>query len=54
MPQLSPLNWIFLFVLFWASVILMSMLIWWSKKIYFPTITIPVKKYVKGGNKWSW
>nr|YP_009742314.1 ATP synthase F0 subunit 8 [Cryptonatica andoi]YP_009743670.1 ATP synthase F0 subunit 8 [Cryptonatica janthostoma]QID90409.1 ATP synthase F0 subunit 8 [Cryptonatica andoi]QIE11987.1 ATP synthase F0 subunit 8 [Cryptonatica janthostoma] len=52
MPQLSPLNWIFLFVLFWAAVLVVSILIWWSKKIFFSakvSSTLTVKE-----NKWNW
>nr|BBB55901.1 ATP synthase F0 subunit 8 [Oncomelania hupensis nosophora] len=52
MPQLSPLNWIFLFILFWVAVITVSIMIWWSSKIYFtPEIS---KKAVKEENKWNW
>uniref|UniRef100_UPI00315C93C4 ATP synthase F0 subunit 8 n=1 Tax=Voluta musica TaxID=3169513 RepID=UPI00315C93C4 len=52
MPQLSPLNWIFLFILFWVSVLSLSVLIWWSKKTFFkanPVFVSAVKE-----NKWNW
>nr|AEK84150.1 ATP synthase F0 subunit 8 [Cymbiola pulchra] len=52
MPQLSPLNWIFLFLLFWSMVLSLSILIWWFKKISFKSnyeSTIHLKE-----NKWNW
>nr|YP_010990341.1 ATP synthase F0 subunit 8 [Capulus dilatatus]WOW98757.1 ATP synthase F0 subunit 8 [Capulus dilatatus] len=52
MPQLSPLNWIFLFMLFWIAVLCMSVLIWWSKKVYFHGENMKFL-YVKK-NKWNW
>nr|WPR14733.1 ATP synthase F0 subunit 8 [Pseudomphala latericea] len=52
MPQLSPLNWIFLFVLFWVAVFSVSIMIWWSKKIYFSPES--QKKAVVQENKWNW
>nr|YP_009743683.1 ATP synthase F0 subunit 8 [Notocochlis gualtieriana]QIE12000.1 ATP synthase F0 subunit 8 [Notocochlis gualtieriana] len=52
MPQLSPLNWIFLFLLFWVAILVMSVLIWWSKKIYFSTSTSKVSSVKE--NKWNW
>uniref|UniRef100_A0AB39CC48 ATP synthase complex subunit 8 n=1 Tax=Optediceros sp. TaxID=3114356 RepID=A0AB39CC48_9CAEN len=52
MPQLSPLNWIFLFVLFWVAVFSVSIMIWWSKKIYFATESS--KKSLVEENKWNW
>nr|YP_010902176.1 ATP synthase F0 subunit 8 [Lunella correensis]QUV72919.1 ATP synthase subunit 8 [Lunella correensis]QYF08443.1 ATP synthase F0 subunit 8 [Lunella correensis] len=35
MPQLAPLNWFFLFFLFWFVVGLSSVLIWWSFKVEY-------------------
>nr|AYP41251.1 ATP synthase F0 subunit 8 [Melarhaphe neritoides] len=52
MPQLSPLNWIFLFILFWSAVLSVSILIWWSSKVYF-SAAANEKKAVKE-NKWNW
>nr|YP_009925548.1 ATP synthase F0 subunit 8 [Tanea lineata]QNH82271.1 ATP synthase F0 subunit 8 [Tanea lineata] len=52
MPQLSPLNWIFLFLLFWAAVFMVSVLIWWSTKIYFSTKASAVVDAKE--NKWNW
>nr|QLH57028.1 ATP synthase F0 subunit 8 [Varioconus equiminaensis] len=53
MPQLSPLNWILLFVLFWAAVLSVSILIWWSSKIMFSSKS---SAYINLGkeNKWNW
>nr|APH08698.1 ATP synthase F0 subunit 8 [Profundiconus teramachii] len=52
MPQLSPLNWILLFVLFWSAVISVSILIWWSTKVFFynESMTSAIMKE----NKWNW
>nr|YP_010119554.1 ATP synthase F0 subunit 8 [Ficus variegata Roding, 1798]QRB78537.1 ATP synthase F0 subunit 8 [Ficus variegata Roding, 1798]WNS64248.1 ATP synthase F0 subunit 8 [Ficus subintermedia] len=52
MPQLSPLNWIFLFILFWSAVLLLSILIWWSKKIYFYSESAKLSDMKE--NKWNW
>nr|WJK73079.1 ATP synthase F0 subunit 8 [Desbruyeresia cf. marianaensis] len=52
MPQLSPLNWIFLFVLFWVAIFTISVMIWWVKKVYFsPEIS---KRFEIKENKWNW
>nr|YP_009740500.1 ATP synthase F0 subunit 8 [Ceratostoma rorifluum]QID03446.1 ATP synthase F0 subunit 8 [Ceratostoma rorifluum] len=53
MPQLSPLNWILLFILFWSAVISMSILIWWSKKVLFQSGVSKTSKALKE-NKWNW
>nr|YP_006303368.1 ATP synthase F0 subunit 8 [Concholepas concholepas]AFC65047.1 ATP synthase F0 subunit 8 [Concholepas concholepas]WNO19111.1 ATP synthase F0 subunit 8 [Concholepas concholepas] len=52
MPQLSPLNWILLFVLFWSAVLCMSVLLWWSSKIFFQGSSSSSK--VLKENKWNW
>nr|YP_010939796.1 ATP synthase F0 subunit 8 [Charonia tritonis]QJF73049.1 ATP synthase F0 subunit 8 [Charonia tritonis]WLF86355.1 ATP synthase F0 subunit 8 [Charonia tritonis] len=52
MPQLSPLNWIFLFILFWIAVLSLSILIWWSSKVFFQSSTA-TSTGVKE-NKWNW
>nr|YP_009131231.1 ATP synthase F0 subunit 8 [Cryptochiton stelleri]AIA77080.1 ATP synthase F0 subunit 8 [Cryptochiton stelleri] len=53
MPQLAPMNWIFLVLFFWMSVFFLSVCLWWVKD----------KNYVffnKSGNKgfiqkkWVW
>nr|YP_010974587.1 ATP synthase F0 subunit 8 [Pomacea reevei]WNR57040.1 ATP synthase F0 subunit 8 [Pomacea reevei] len=51
MPQLSPLNWAVLFILFWSIVGIMNILIWWnSKKIFY--VGCSDKKNIE--NKWFW
>nr|YP_009307978.1 ATP synthase F0 subunit 8 [Menathais tuberosa]AOS50487.1 ATP synthase F0 subunit 8 [Menathais tuberosa] len=52
MPQLSPLNWILLFILFWSAVLCMSILVWWSSKIFFRGSAASSK--VSRENKWNW
>nr|AWH98437.1 ATP synthase F0 subunit 8 [Conus spurius] len=53
MPQLSPLNWILLFILFWATVLSISILIWWSSKtMFFSKGLVYVDQ--KKENKWNW
>nr|YP_010943486.1 ATP synthase F0 subunit 8 [Tonna galea]WLS55619.1 ATP synthase F0 subunit 8 [Tonna galea]WNO19558.1 ATP synthase F0 subunit 8 [Tonna galea] len=52
MPQLSPLNWIFLFILFWVAVLSLSILIWWSSKVYFQSSTMNLSSVKE--NKWNW
>nr|AXA45218.1 ATP synthase F0 subunit 8 [Clavatula tripartita] len=51
MPQLSPLNWILLFLLFWVTILVMSVLMWWSKKVFFEGSNL-VSNFKK--NKWNW
>nr|ATZ70144.1 ATP synthase F0 subunit 8 [Conus damottai] len=53
MPQLSPLNWILLFILFWVTVLSVSIIIWWSSKIMFSSKS---SVYINLGkkNKWNW
>nr|YP_009131218.1 ATP synthase F0 subunit 8 [Nuttallina californica]AIA77067.1 ATP synthase F0 subunit 8 [Nuttallina californica] len=45
MPQLAPMNWILLLILFWTSVIIMSMWLWWmsSKKYALSKPLTPLK-----------
>nr|YP_003204801.1 ATP synthase F0 subunit 8 [Monoplex parthenopeus]ACF04882.1 ATP synthase F0 subunit 8 [Monoplex parthenopeus] len=52
MPQLSPLNWIFLFILFWATVLVISILIWWSNKIFYQSSMMAPASMKE--NKWNW
>nr|BAN81975.1 ATPase8 [Sepia pharaonis] len=30
MPQLSPINWLFLFILFWIILMINSSIMWWN------------------------
>nr|QHD26807.1 ATP synthase F0 subunit 8 [Melo melo] len=52
MPQLSPLNWIFLFTLFWVMVLSFSILVWWSSKIFFQSSNMYLSCFNE--NKWNW
>nr|AXA45374.1 ATP synthase F0 subunit 8 [Inquisitor sp. MNHN IM 2013-18505] len=52
MPQLSPLNWILLFLLFWSAVLTLSVLIWWSNKVFFKSESVVLVNLKK--NKWNW
>nr|APH08739.1 ATP synthase F0 subunit 8 [Glyphostoma sp. JEU-2016] len=52
MPQLSPLNWILLFMLFWTAVLSLSILIWWSKKVFFRAESSSLESIKE--NKWNW
>nr|UFI48584.1 ATP synthase F0 subunit 8 [Amalda bellonorium] len=52
MPQLSPLNWILLFILFWMAVLVLSVLIWWSGKTFFQAKSPTMIKLKE--NKWNW
>nr|YP_010393225.1 ATP synthase F0 subunit 8 [Cellana orientalis]UPX89387.1 ATP synthase F0 subunit 8 [Cellana orientalis] len=35
MPQLGPVNWLFVYFFFWFVVILFSVVFWWMKGNYF-------------------
>nr|YP_003934428.1 ATP synthase F0 subunit 8 [Thylacodes squamigerus]ADI79411.1 ATP synthase F0 subunit 8 [Thylacodes squamigerus] len=35
MPQLSPLSWASLYLLFWAGILCVSAMFWWSAKTPF-------------------
>nr|ACF04910.1 ATP synthase F0 subunit 8 [Calyptraea chinensis] len=50
MPQLAPLNWFFLYILFWFIVMLMSILIWWSNLSLFKSNYL----YFPGSSKVNW
>nr|UYX79073.1 ATP synthase subunit 8 [Comitas murrawolga] len=52
MPQLSPLNWILLFLLFWSTVLTLSVLIWWFNKVFFKSESLTAINLKK--NKWNW
>nr|YP_010944752.1 ATP synthase F0 subunit 8 [Galiteuthis armata]YP_010944758.1 ATP synthase F0 subunit 8 [Galiteuthis armata]WMC20850.1 ATP synthase F0 subunit 8 [Galiteuthis armata]WMC20856.1 ATP synthase F0 subunit 8 [Galiteuthis armata] len=30
MPQLSPINWLFLFIMFWSIMIMNTSIMWWN------------------------
>nr|YP_010610620.1 ATP synthase F0 subunit 8 [Opisthoteuthis californiana]WAP91375.1 ATP synthase F0 subunit 8 [Opisthoteuthis californiana] len=51
MPQLSPLNWMFLFVFFWSIMALNSSVMWWNNSnLYNFTKLNSNKKLIK----YSW
>nr|APH08724.1 ATP synthase F0 subunit 8 [Benthomangelia sp. JEU-2016] len=52
MPQLSPLNWILLFFLFWCMILALSILIWWSKKALYMNQSSSNSSVKE--NKWNW
>nr|YP_010400258.1 ATP synthase F0 subunit 8 [Tenguella granulata]UQS75957.1 ATP synthase F0 subunit 8 [Tenguella granulata] len=53
MPQLSPLNWILLYILFWSAVLSVSILVWWSSKVLFKSESSASLEDTKE-NKWNW
>nr|YP_010944788.1 ATP synthase F0 subunit 8 [Pyroteuthis margaritifera]YP_010944794.1 ATP synthase F0 subunit 8 [Pyroteuthis margaritifera]WMC20904.1 ATP synthase F0 subunit 8 [Pyroteuthis margaritifera]WMC20910.1 ATP synthase F0 subunit 8 [Pyroteuthis margaritifera] len=30
MPQLSPINWLFLFMMFWTTMMINTSIMWWN------------------------
>nr|YP_009773405.1 ATP synthase F0 subunit 8 [Dendrochiton gothicus]QIZ12623.1 ATP synthase F0 subunit 8 [Dendrochiton gothicus] len=53
MPQLAPMNWIFLVLLFWSSVFLLSVCLWWVSDKNYMFFNKSEKNSVYGG-KWIW
>nr|WAP91440.1 ATP synthase F0 subunit 8 [Cirrothauma sp. LA-2022] len=51
MPQLSPLNWMFLFSFFWMIMLTNSSVMWWNNKPPYKinllknNMNIPIKYY---------
>nr|YP_006234106.1 ATP synthase F0 subunit 8 [Sepiella japonica]YP_009193044.1 ATP synthase F0 subunit 8 [Sepiella maindroni]ALP86437.1 ATP synthase subunit 8 [Sepiella maindroni]BAM11165.1 ATP synthetase subunit 8 [Sepiella japonica] len=35
MPQLSPINWIFLFIIFWSILMINSSIMWWNTNNFY-------------------
>nr|YP_010454037.1 ATP synthase F0 subunit 8 [Heteroteuthis dagamensis]QXJ42014.1 ATP synthase F0 subunit 8 [Heteroteuthis dagamensis] len=36
MPQLSPINWLFLFSMFWSALMINTSIMWWNtNNLYF-------------------
>nr|YP_009318313.1 ATP synthase F0 subunit 8 [Astralium haematragum]AOZ71794.1 ATP synthase subunit 8 [Astralium haematragum] len=54
MPQLAPLNWLFLFFLFWLMVVVSSILIWWSFKMSYTIDRTDTKFVVVSPKSWDW
>nr|QBC73137.1 ATP synthase subunit 8 [Anatoma sp. MNHN-IM-2013-42003] len=54
MPQLAPINWLFLFFLFWGTVGICSSVVWWMfKPSYYFTIASASKALSKEAT-WKW
>nr|QIZ12662.1 ATP synthase F0 subunit 8 [Acanthopleura echinata] len=53
MPQLAPLNWIFLILFFWSMVIYIMISFWWIKSKHY-TITKSFKKDLNNKKSWAW
>nr|YP_009509438.1 ATP synthase F0 subunit 8 [Sinotaia purificata]ASR74897.1 ATP synthase F0 subunit 8 [Sinotaia purificata] len=53
MPQLSPLSWVFLFFFFWVMILMVTILIWWIKKMEF-NLNISDMNYYNTENNWKW
>nr|YP_010943711.1 ATP synthase F0 subunit 8 [Ennucula tenuis]WLV28181.1 ATP synthase F0 subunit 8 [Ennucula tenuis] len=52
MPQLGPLNWLFLFVLFWSFIVMMTCLIWWmNPQNYYFSVG---RNNLKSKHFWLW
>nr|BAU24811.1 ATP_synthase_F0_subunit_8 [Lepetodrilus nux] len=52
MPQLSPINWLFLFVMFWSVISLATCLLWWMMVVKFSFVSSVgsgVSESYKGG-----
>nr|AUI11304.1 ATP synthase F0 subunit 8 [Calliostoma zizyphinum] len=56
MPQLAPVNWLFLFLLFWFIIALSSTLIWWSFKAEYSltTASMPTSFSRPARSSWLW
>nr|YP_009034074.1 ATP synthase F0 subunit 8 [Sypharochiton pelliserpentis]AHZ60690.1 ATP synthase F0 subunit 8 [Sypharochiton pelliserpentis] len=52
MPQLAPLNWIFLMLFFWFMVMSMTIMFWWMKDKKFKISTD--SKKVFSSKQWTW
>nr|QXJ42326.1 ATP synthase F0 subunit 8 [Sepiadarium kochi] len=51
MPQLSPLNWAFLFIMFWTTMIINTSIMWWNKSNTY-TINKNMKSLINITYKW--
>nr|QIZ12598.1 ATP synthase F0 subunit 8 [Hemiarthrum setulosum] len=54
MPQLAPLNWLFLFMLFWGFLFLISIFVWWGNVHIYSFINLGKMKVVTLKSKWKW
>nr|YP_009755015.1 ATP synthase F0 subunit 8 [Lepidozona coreanica]QIP53381.1 ATP synthase F0 subunit 8 [Lepidozona coreanica] len=53
MPQLAPLNWIFLESFFWTIIIMVTVMFWWNKDKKYIICSIN-KKSSLISKKWTW
>nr|YP_003204723.1 ATP synthase F0 subunit 8 [Bivetiella cancellata]ACF04817.1 ATP synthase F0 subunit 8 [Bivetiella cancellata] len=53
MPQLSPLNWVFLYMLFWVALLSISVSVWWFKKNSFQSYKSNAS-HLDSIKVWSW
>nr|UFI48607.1 ATP synthase F0 subunit 8 [Haliotis ovina] len=53
MPQLAPINWLFLFTLFWLTIATVAVIIWWSYKPNY-TIHAPSARSNNSQSPQSW
>nr|ACC86821.1 ATP synthetase subunit 8 [Sthenoteuthis oualaniensis]ACC86827.1 ATP synthetase subunit 8 [Sthenoteuthis oualaniensis] len=51
MPQLSPINWLFLFIMFWSIMIINTSIMWWNTSNIY-TISKTPKSTMKVKYKW--
>nr|AEE36848.1 ATP synthase F0 subunit 8 [Haliotis iris] len=56
MPQLAPINWLLLFILFWLTVTIVAVIIWWSYKPNYSisTPTSPSNNTQATNSPWPW
>nr|YP_009340655.1 ATP synthase F0 subunit 8 [Vema ewingi]APQ42944.1 ATP synthase F0 subunit 8 [Vema ewingi] len=54
MPQLSPLSWLFLFVLFWSTLFSFLCLLWWGSGYDLEKEIVSGTEDWEGGNVWNW
>nr|WNO18556.1 ATP synthase F0 subunit 8 [Pectinodonta sp.] len=57
MPQLSPINWMFVCVFFWFVVMVVSIVLWWSMKVNYSVVVSGVGKECSSVDNefmWSW
>nr|ARH11250.1 atp8 [Sepiadarium austrinum] len=51
MPQLSPINWTFLFMMFWSTMIINTSIMWWNTSNIY-TINKNTKTMTKMSFNW--
>nr|YP_003934389.1 ATP synthase F0 subunit 8 [Eualetes tulipa]ADI79398.1 ATP synthase F0 subunit 8 [Eualetes tulipa] len=50
MPQLSPLNWMLLYIVFWLLIICIASMVWWASTPKYKT-SYDSSQF---SSKWSW